>query len=153
MAFVTGGLFCHCEIAIGCHNTPCDANVTTWSSYWGEGVCKAKSKDRWHCSRKWSWFALTTHNPSSVAQTIHFLDDSTNMQYNYKGFILWLLPSAITPKPQSNTYFCSQLCAKALSEWHGLHLHKPPHKISPNCLYKLLKQQNMLVPDTPTQHV
>jgi hypothetical protein len=153
VAFVTGGPFCHCEIAIAQRTTPSDTNVTTWSSYWGEGVCKAKSKDLWHRSRKWSWFALTAHDPTSVTHTVYFLDNTTNLQYNYKGFIMWLLPDAITPQPRENTYFCSQLCAKALSEWHGLHLDKPAHKISPNCLYKLLMQQNKIVPDTPTSHV
>lgn len=149
VAFVTGGTFCHCEIAIAQSSTPCDTNLNTWSSYWGEGVCKAKSKDQWHRSRKWSWFALTTHDPSSVAQTVDFLDRTMNSQYNYKSFVLWLLPDAITPQPREYTYFCSQLCATALSEWHGLDLEKPPHKISPNCLYRLLMQQNKLVPDTP----
>ena len=153
VAFVTGGAFCHCELAISQHTAPCSTNVTTWSSYWGEGVCKAHSKDPWHRSRKWSWFALTEHDPTRIAHTIDFLNNVTNMRYNYTGFILWLLPSIITPKPRNDAYFCSQLCATALSEWHGLQLDTPPHKISPNCLHRLLMGQNLLVPDIPTQHV
>ena len=141
----TGTRYCHCELAIGENALTKQHNMSTWSSYWGEGVQKGTTTDLWHRSRKWTWFTVTGAQHDNIA---HFLDTAVSKPYDYLGFLLWILPDALTPR--SDSYFCSELCAEALSQSHGLHLnHQTPRKISPNRLYALLQQQQLLVPDAP----
>ena len=143
----TGTRFCHCELAIGENARSKQHNMSTWSSYWGEGVQKGTTTDLWHRSRKWTWFTITgTQNDST--NMAHFLDNAVSKPYDYLGFLLWMLPNALTPA--SDSYFCSELCAEALRQSHDLHLDQQnPRKISPNRLYALLQQQLLLVPDAP----
>tara|TARA_Y100000389_G_scaffold190728_1_gene215876 strand:- start:52 stop:675 length:624 start_codon:yes stop_codon:yes gene_type:complete len=175
-----GPRFCHCELAVTTSTTSTATSgrqpttmtnytTTTWSSYWGEGVQKGSTADKWHRSRKWSWFTLAADaalggvggGGERERRMVRFLDSSVAKPYDYLGFLLWILPDALTPdaattdggggddeKHYHRQYFCSELCAEALERFQGLHLDgSTARKVSPNRLYALLQQQQRIVPD------
>jgi len=124
IAWYTGGAYSHVELIIG--------SIMYSSSSRDGGVrCKTHSFD----SDVWDYIQIEVDN---ITEILLFYSLTENAKYDWLGVFRFLNPII---KQNHEKYFCSEWVTNALQRVNKQMLKVKPENISPNGLYKLLKQR------------
>ncbi|GHV01553.1 hypothetical protein AGMMS49521_2020 [Campylobacterota bacterium] len=119
IALWTHGGFSHCEILLD------NGNMVSAS----QRENRVREKPHKYNPKKWEYVDLN-YDYEQTQKVEEFLSAHIGNKYDWVGISGFVLPI----KQAKSKWFCSELCAAALG-------FKNPDKISPNKLYKLLKER------------
>lgn len=131
LAFGSGGIYIHCEIAF-------DNGIVGYCANKGRGVVLLNIADRDYNSGNWVIFDVPCSNSQEQTMLNYFIERQ-GFSYNSIGVGAMLMG---IPLNRSKSQFCSESCLGAMIEAKVIDTPFSPNLVSPNFLYQIVEKLN-----------